>query len=64
MIKYSNGYLISRNIMHFSQIKCDFKAAQTFSKDDWFGLVLCKVHFHYISHDFVFATSQRRDVQN
>ena len=36
---------------------------QMFSKDDGFGLLLCKVHFHYISHDFGLATSQRRDVQ-
>jgi len=31
---------------------------QTFTKDDWFGLVLCKVHFNYISHHFGLATSQ------
>jgi len=27
MIKYSNEYLISRNITHFSDIKCDFSGA-------------------------------------
>ena len=40
----------------------NFNVTQTFSEDDWFGLVLCKVHFHYKSHDFGVATSQRRDV--
>ena len=65
MIKYCNEYLISRNIAQFSQIKCFFfKAAQMFSKDDGFGLVLCKVHFRYISHQFGLATSQHSYVQN
>jgi len=64
MIKYSNEYLISRNIAHFSEKNVIFKAAQTFSKDDWFGLVLCNVYFHYISHDFGVGMSHRKDVQN
>jgi len=35
-----------------------------FSKDDGFGLVLCKVHFNYISHHFGLAMSHHRYVQN